>query len=136
MHIDSGLSDEGLKVRFNAQSSWTKWVQNIINMRNAEEQATSTFSAIIDNNFREKYIRLILDNGLPLQEAIHLDTACKYKNDLVKFAEKAWNEAQAFLKKRGYNNIKGILYDDMSHEILNEKQNKIVYADMLKWIME
>lgn len=58
------------------------------------------------------------------------------KYDPVIVSEKAWNEAQAFLKKRGYNNIKGILYDDMSHEILNEKQNKIVYADMLKWIME
>ena len=31
-------------------------------------------------------------------------------------------------------NKKIILYNELYHEILNEKQNKVIYEDILKWI--
>ena len=45
-----------------------------------------------------------------------------------------WNKAQEFLGKQGYKNIRGTLYENMRHEILNETQNEIVYSDILVWI--
>ena len=34
----------------------------------------------------------------------------------------------------GYKNINRKLYKNMSHEILNELENKTVYKDILEWI--
>ena len=39
-----------------------------------------------------------------------------------------------FLEKIGYHNIDNTLYDDMSHEILNEVNNNLVYDDILNWL--
>lgn len=41
-----------------------------------------------------------------------------------------------YLKKGGFKNIKEILYPNMRHEILNEKDNIIVYNDILNFINE
>ena len=40
------------------------------------------------------------------------------------------------MKRRGYKTVKSKLYDNMRHEILNEKENKIVYKDILNFINE
>ena len=55
-------------------------------------------------------------------------------DDPVISSEKDWNSAQDFLKGLGYKNIKGILYQNQRHEILNELENKVVYNDILKWL--
>ncbi len=41
-----------------------------------------------------------------------------------------------FLKEIGYRNVKAKLYKNMKHEILNEKDNKKVYEDILNFINE
>lgn len=41
-----------------------------------------------------------------------------------------------FLKEIGYRNVKSKLYKNMKHEILNEKDNKKVYKDILNFINE
>lgn len=41
-----------------------------------------------------------------------------------------------FLKEIGYRNVKSKLYKNMKHEILNEKDNKKVYEDILNFINE
>lgn len=41
-----------------------------------------------------------------------------------------------FLKEIGYRNVKAKLYKNMKHEILNEKDNKKVYKDILNFINE
>lgn len=55
-------------------------------------------------------------------------------DDPVITSVKAWYKAQAFLKDLGYTNISSDLYENMSHEILNELENKKVYEDILNWI--
>jgi len=51
--------------------------------------------------------------------------------DPVIMSKKDWELAQAFLKDVGYQNIKGKLYANMRHEILNELNNNGVFKDIL-----
>ena len=55
-------------------------------------------------------------------------------NDPVIASIEKWYKAQQFLKELGYANISSDLYENMSHEILNELENKTVYVDILNWI--
>ena len=57
-------------------------------------------------------------------------------NDPVIASIEKWYKAQQFLKELGYANISSDLYENMSHEILNELENKKVYEDILNWIIE
>ncbi len=41
---------------------------------------------------------------------------------------------EEFIKKLGYENVNSKLYQKMRHEILNEKNKKIVYNDILDFI--
>ncbi len=56
------------------------------------------------------------------------------EEDPVIVSQKDWQKAQNFLKEIGYQNVSGKLYQGMRHEILNEKDKKIVFEDILKWI--
>ena len=55
-------------------------------------------------------------------------------DDPVIGSKKDWEKAQTFLKNLGYTNMTSKLYENMSHEILNEVDNKTVYQDVLNWI--
>lgn len=55
-------------------------------------------------------------------------------DDPVIMSTKHWQKAQSFLKELGYQNVSGKLYAGMRHEILNEKENKTVFEDVLEWI--
>lgn len=55
-------------------------------------------------------------------------------NDPVIINKEKWMESQNFLKKLGYTNIQSKLYDGMRHEILNEKNSKLVYEDIINFI--
>lgn len=56
------------------------------------------------------------------------------EDDPVIMSTKDWQKAQDFLKEIGYQNVSGKLYSGMRHEILNEKENKMVFEDVLEWI--
>lgn len=55
-------------------------------------------------------------------------------NDKVIQNEKKFKSLIKFMTDRGYKNVKSKLYENMRHEILNEKNNKIVYKDILNFI--
>lgn len=55
-------------------------------------------------------------------------------DDPVIISEKDWQKAQDFLREVGYQNVSGKLYQGMRHEILNEKDKKKVFEDILNWI--
>ena len=38
------------------------------------------------------------------------------------------------LAHAGYTNIEANVYENMRHEILNERERKIVYKDILSWL--
>lgn len=56
------------------------------------------------------------------------------EEDPVIVSANKWKKSQEFLKQIGYKKISGKLYKDMRHEILNEKDNKVVFKDILEWI--
>lgn len=55
-------------------------------------------------------------------------------NDKVIQNEEKFTKLSKFITERGYKNVQSKLYNDMKHEILNEKNNKIVYKDILDFI--
>jgi len=57
-------------------------------------------------------------------------------DDPVTLGEKAWNDAQGFLRDRGYRNVSGKLYPGMRHEILNEEGAQEVFDDVLTFVEE
>lgn len=56
------------------------------------------------------------------------------EDDPVIVSSRDWQKAQNFLKEVGYQNVSGKLYSGMRHEILNEKENEMVFKDIIKWI--
>lgn len=49
-------------------------------------------------------------------------------------SEMKFRDAQDFMKRLGYKNIKQKLYPGMRHELLNESDKAIVYKDVLRFI--
>ena len=56
------------------------------------------------------------------------------KEDPVIVSEKEWYRSQDFLKQVGYTNICSHIYENMRHEILKEKNRKIVFKDIVKFL--
>lgn len=57
-------------------------------------------------------------------------------DDIVTGSTKGIEDSINVLKNAGYKNITYKEYDHMRHEVLNEKDNKIVYADILEFLDE
>ena len=55
--------------------------------------------------------------------------------DPVIGSQKAWQEAQGFMRKLGYTQVEGKLFDGLRHEILNELDRSPIFSDLLKWMM-
>ena len=53
-------------------------------------------------------------------------------DDPCRISDKAFEEAQAHLRKAGYANVTGRLYPGMRHEILNEDGKEAVFQDILE----
>ena len=49
-------------------------------------------------------------------------------------SEKAFFQAVDLIKKQGYTDVEGKLYEGMRHEILNEKNKDMVYKEMFEFI--
>ncbi len=45
-----------------------------------------------------------------------------------------WENAVAFLKRVGYTQVTGKLYEGMRHEVLNEVGKEVLYDDLLKFV--
>ena len=56
------------------------------------------------------------------------------REDPVIQNKKKFEKLGIFIKSIGYKSVELKLYPNMKHEILNEKENKIVYQDILNFI--
>ena len=52
-------------------------------------------------------------------------------DDPVLGGEKNWNEVLEFMRKVGYTNVSGTLYQGLRHEVHNELDNENVLSDLL-----
>ncbi len=55
-------------------------------------------------------------------------------DDPCAVSEEAFNKAVDLLKKQGYTDVSGKLYEHMRHEILNEPEHMRVFEDILEFI--
>ena len=55
-------------------------------------------------------------------------------DDPVIESEKQWNEAMAFMRAVGYENVSGKLYEGLRHEILQEEERGQVFDDLLAFV--
>lgn len=55
--------------------------------------------------------------------------------DPITGGEKGLQDSLTRLKKAGYNPIDNIVYPNMNHEVLNEADHKIVYQDVLAFLL-
>lgn len=69
----------------------------------------------------------VLKNNLPIFFVVGQDDPCA---DVPSGFKKALNH----LSKVGYKKIEANIYENMRHEIFNEKQKKVVYTDLLMWL--
>lgn len=56
------------------------------------------------------------------------------KGDPCMVNEKSFYKSVGFLRDLGYRHVQAELYDDMRHEILNEKDKMKVYKDIVEWL--
>ena len=115
-------------------NSWVCHNKEILKLYNEDELCKYTYTL----NGYENIIKLMMDIYNPkIYNRNNLDLPIYFiagNDDPVIKSKKDFNEAINFLKKIGYHNIDNTLYDDMSHEILNEVNNNLVYDDILNWL--
>lgn len=115
-------------------NSWVCHNKEILKLYNEDELCKYTYTL----NGYENIIKLMIDIYNPkIYNRNNLDLPIYFiagNDDSVIKSKKDFNEAINFLKKIGYHNIDNTLYDDMSHEILNEVNNNLVYDDILNWL--
>ena len=115
-------------------NSWVCHNKEILKLYNEDELCQYTYTL----NGYENIIKLMIDIYNPkIYNRNNLDLPIYFiagNDDPVIKSKKDFNEAINFLKKIGYHNIDNTLYDDMSHEILNEINNNLVYDDILNWL--
>ena len=56
------------------------------------------------------------------------------EDDIITLGKAGVKSSIDFLNDIGYKNLSSIRYPNMKHEILNEKDNNIVYADILEFL--
>ena len=144
---------------FKGEKYKSKFIQNLAigNYNKSVENPKSDNSWICANNeIVEKYDNDELcgfiftlngfENLFKLMKSIYVKKGWELKNkempilfiagnnDPVIINENKWKESQEFLKEVGYTNIKGKLYKNLRHEILNEKNKLETYNDIINFI--
>lgn len=56
------------------------------------------------------------------------------EDDIITKGKDGVKSSLEFLSDIGYKNISSTTYPNMKHEILNEKDNDVVYADILQYL--
>ena len=115
-------------------NSWVCHNKEILKLYNKDELCQYTYTL----NGYENIVKLMIDIYNPkIYNRNNLDLPiyfiAGYDDPVIK-SKKDFNEAINFLRKIGYHNIDSTLYDNMSHEILNEINNSLVYNDVFNWL--
>ncbi|MGN1398812.1 MAG: alpha/beta fold hydrolase [Erysipelotrichaceae bacterium] len=82
------------------------------------------------DGMQDVYVRKdwrVLKTNLPIFFVVGQDDVCA---DVASGFKRALNN----LASVGYKNIEANIYENMRHEILNEKQRKVVFTDLLVWL--
>lgn len=117
-----------------SENAWLSVDEKNVKDYDEDELCGYTFTL---NGFRNLFL---------LMREIYVSDGWKLKNrelpilfiagsaDPVIAGEEKWNESREFLKKIGYTNVQGKLYQGMRHEILNEDIKEEVYEHIVKFM--
>ena len=119
---------------YDLNNAWLSTDVNTVNKYNEDSRCGFIFTL---NGFKNLYRMLIdifkksgwtnVNVSLPILFITgEDDPVIQSKEDFIKSID--------FLKDIGYQNINYKLYKNMRHELLNERDKDIIYADILNWI--
>lgn len=117
-----------------SENSWICNNEETVNNYDKDELCGFTFTANGFQNLFGLMIDVYDKNGWKLNNKNLPILFIAGSNDPVIINKEKWLESQKKLKNLGYNNIQNKLYDEMRHEILNEKESNFVYEDILDFI--
>lgn len=135
----SGIMEANFNRKFgDIPHSWICSDAEIVDKYNADPLCNFTFTLngyeallyLINETYSENGWNIV-NPAMPIRFISGMDDPC-----IV--SEKKFHNAVELLKTVGYINVSGDLFSDMRHEILNEKNNTVVYnyiaENLLSWI--
>ena len=117
-----------------SENSWICDNEETVNSYDEDELCGFIFTANGFQNLFGLMIDIYDKNGWKMNNKNLPILFIAGSNDPVIINKEKWLESQKFLRYLGYNNIQNKLYNGMRHEILNEKENNLVYKDILDFI--
>lgn len=116
------------------ENSWICSNKDNVNKYNKDELCGYIFTT---NGFINLY-KLMKEaynkNGWGMQNSDLNILVIAGEDDPVIQSKEKFNGLIEFLKQCGYKNIKSKMYEGKRHELINEKDNRIVYEDILNFI--
>ena len=119
---------------FKVENSWICSDENVVDAYNKDENCGFTFTL---NGFKCLFTMLIDVYSKENWNKENLNMPILMiagKDDPVIMTEHAFYKTKDFLKEIGYSNVESKLYDNMRHELINEKGKDIVYQDILNYL--
>lgn len=118
----------------NKKNEWICLNEDIVEAYNKDELCGYIFTTNGFINLYKLMINAIKKNNWNMKNKNLPIYIIAGRNDKVIQNEEKFTKLSKFITERGYKNVQSKLYNDMKHEILNEKNNKIVYKDILDFI--
>ena len=118
----------------NKKNEWICLNEDIVEAYNKDELCGYIFTTNGFINFYKLMINAFKKNNWNMKNKNLPIYIIAGRNDKVIQNEEKFTKLSKFITERGYKNVQSKLYNDMKHEILNEKNNKIVYKDILDFI--
>ena len=115
----------------NKENSWIGSDEDIVNAYNKNPLCHFTFTT---NGFESLFQLMQQTYSLQGWQVKHKDLPIHFiagHEDPCIENETKFNEAVHFLEERGYTDVSSYLFDNMRHEILNEKEKDKVYQHVL-----
>lgn len=131
----SGIADTVLSKKFakeNLKNSWICSNSEVVKAFNEDSMCNFIYTLngyeallyLLKETYSKRGWR-VENSGLPIRFISGRDDPCM-------LSEKKFFKAAELLEKAGYSSISHRLFDGMRHEIINEKNNIIVYKDVAK----
>lgn len=118
----------------NKKNEWICLNEDIVEAYNKDELCGYIFTTNGFINLYKLMINALKKNNWNMKNKNLPIYIIAGRNDKVIQNEEKFTKLSKFITERGYKNVQSKLYNDMKHEILNEKNNKIVYKDILDFI--
>ncbi|MDD6995283.1 MAG: alpha/beta hydrolase [Candidatus Borkfalkiaceae bacterium] len=116
------------------KNAWLTREKSVVEKYNADEKCNFVFTCNGFSNLLHLVKNVYKKKNYPVKNPDLPVFFIAGGDDPVIINAKKWLAALEFLKKAGYKNVSGKLYEGMRHEILNERGKEEVYNDVLDFL--